>query len=146
MTNFTLRWTPYCAGIMYFIRKTPSRTCLLLQLKISQSKTSEMAPSSGSAAPTAQHTYLAIPAAPMELRTAGNFIAKQTGLRLTRTKLWRSWFLSPDRSVSNVKNQRLQNSAQPACLPLGRAGATHIAPVFPRSQQWKPLSGGQLQD
>lgn len=77
--NLTAQFAPQCSGITWFIRKTPSRTCLFLQLKISQSTTSEMAPSSGSAAPIAKHTYLAITAAPTELKTAGNSVAKQIG-------------------------------------------------------------------
>lgn len=79
-----------------------------------------MAPSSGSAAPTAKHTYLTITAAPTQLKTVGNFIAKQIALWQMPSKLWRSQFLSLDCSISNVKDQQLHGGAQPACLPSAR--------------------------
>lgn len=108
--NLAAQLAPQCSRITWFIRKTPSCTCLFLQLKISQSTISEMAPSSGSAAPTTKHTYLAITAAPTELKTAGNSIAKQIGWLMDACKALEIPIpVTRPQCVSDVKNRLLQN-------------------------------------
>lgn len=131
------QFAPQCSGITWFIRKTPSCTCLFLQLKISQSTTSEMAPSSGSAAPTAKHTYLAITAAPAELKTAGNSIAKQIGWLSDMCKALEIP-IPVTRPQCIIRCQELatpKQGGQAAFLPLCQMGSARGALLLTKSQQ-----------
>lgn len=132
VANLTLRWTPQCAEIMCSIGKTPSCTCLFLQLKISQKQNLR----NGTLlwlSRTHSQTHLS------GNRSSSNRAENHRKLQSKTNRAVMNALQSPEdpnschptAALSSVKNWGLQNSTQPECLPLGQMGAVHSVPVFP---------------